>query len=161
MSESFSADDIFQIAERIKENGEHFYSELARRVDDRSAATLFQRLAKDELKHLRLVRKLHAQMVDSPHISVLPGDQAERLKKIADWDVFIWSEIKRYLETSGEPNLADAFALALRLEDEAISLLDRLSPLVPSKEHYAVTILTDQEYRHKEALEKVKKDLGV
>lgn len=161
MPESFSADDIFQIAERIKENGEHFYSELSRRVDDECAANLFRRLAKDELKHLRLIRKLHGQMVDSPHISTLPGDQDVRLKKIADWDVFIWSELKEYLDSAGEPNLSDAFALAFRLEDSAIALLGRLSPLVPSREHYAVTILTDEEYRHKEALEKVKKDIGI
>ncbi len=91
MAQTFNADEVYEIAERIEVNGGKFYRKAAELVDDEDAKDVMLRLAVMEDQHEAFFAKLREE-VKKPgggDWSVDPdGEAAQYLKAFADGHVF-------------------------------------------------------------------------
>ena len=54
----FNANEVFEIAVKIEENGERFYRTLAENVEDETLKNLFKQLGEAEVKHKEFFQNL-------------------------------------------------------------------------------------------------------
>jgi rubrerythrin len=122
MSETFNADEVFEMAEQIETNGAAFYSKAADIAKDKRIHELFNGLAKWELTHREIFatmrRELSAQQ--SEQLVFDPeGEAAMYLKAMADGHVFdVHVDISKFF--TGKESMKDVFKTALKMEKDSI-----------------------------------------
>ena len=151
MKQMLELKEVLELAEHIEENGERFYSELAKRVQDPEVSRVVRDLAGEESGHKALFRKLREEAASSDTMTSFPGDQALFIKALADENVFACDDIEQYFMLSVE----DALAVAIEAEDCSIELFENLARMVPPGKMASVNALADIERAHKEVLLKL------
>lgn len=158
MSITFSADEVFEIAEQIERNGQKFYSKAADIVDQDSAQQLLLKLAKWEVRHEELFAEMREALKGSekPDLVYDPDDQGVLyLRSMADGEVFnLRADLSKRLE--GGESLEDIFGIALEAEKNSVLYYVGMKAVVPEKlgqekidgiiqeEMNHITILTSQ-----------------
>ena len=91
MSFLFNADEIFEIAIDIEENGKKFYEQAKEKIDDQRVKELFDYLANEETAHKERFAALKAELPDSAaqdNIYDPEGEMQQYLQMMADMHVF-------------------------------------------------------------------------
>lgn len=135
----------FAIHNEIKAH--QFYEEVARKVDNRALKELFGDLAQEENSHRVILESFHGP---DPSIMVFPD--------VPDYHV---AETVDELELSTNMKPADAFALAMKKEQEAMELYTWMAGAsADSKQKELLLELAAMEKSHKFRMEQAFVDIG-
>jgi rubrerythrin len=122
MSIFFSADEIFEMAQRIEKNGARFYRQAAEDMEDSGARELLLELAAKEDEHGQFFAAMKADFSghENAPIHFKPDEETSAyLRAWADGHVFDAGSDPVKSLTSQE-NMADIFKTAIALEKESI-----------------------------------------
>jgi len=147
----FNADEIFQIAIDIEENGKGFYEKDRGLVDNPDVKALLASLAQEEVKHQEIFTELKAQLPREITGDTVwdPSHEMNRyLQMMADMNIFRYDmDVER--ELSQVKNLEDALRLGIRFEKDSIIFYITLQDATEEKkgrEH--IGKLVDEEKKH-------------
>lgn len=137
MGIDFNADEIFEIAQIIEQNGAKFYRKAAESIDDIDKKKLLINLAKMEDEHEETFKKLRSNLSDKEKIMTTfdPNGEAELyLKALADTRVF-------YEKEFDNPTLKEILKTAITAEKDSIVFYLGMKNVVP--EHMGKNKLDD------------------
>lgn len=118
----FNADEVFQIAIDIEENGKRFYEKAMDIVDNSDVKAVLRSLAKDEAKHLKRFAELKAQLPKTATEDTVWDPEHEMnqyLKMMADMHVFR-SDLDVEKKLSQAKNPEDILKLGVQFEKDSI-----------------------------------------
>jgi rubrerythrin len=127
MSFVFNADEIFEMALKIEQNGEKFYRDSAAKVADPQAVQLLLKLADMEMDHQKVFSGMRSSLsaADKKAITFDPNNEAGLyLASLANTKVFFGKDI----DTS---NLQGILKAALAAEKDSILFYLGMKDLVP------------------------------
>jgi len=136
---------IYAISNEVE--AEEFYQEVSEKLSDPFLKDLFIKLSQEEKRHQRILEGFRTKT---------PGDF--QFKEVPDYHVSEKVDRPR-LSTSMKP--ADAFALAMKNEEEAMNHYTHLSEAVSDPEMKKIFLeLAAMEREHKLSMEKAFVDVG-
>jgi len=118
----FNANEIFQIAINIEENGKRFYEKAMELIDDKDAKALLASLAKEELEHLKKFTALKEQLPKEAAAGTVwdpENDMNNYLHMVADMNVFS-SDSNLKDELSQVKSAEDALKFGIQFEKDSI-----------------------------------------
>ncbi|NLX06499.1 MAG: ferritin family protein [Phycisphaerae bacterium] len=132
MAETFNADEILQIAERIERNGAEFYRQAAERADRPKAKALLKHLVDFEQQHQAVFAQMRAQLQASSGFEAIDpqGESAQYLRAMADRHVFDPSANPAQRLKNAD-SLDAIFAIALDAEKDSIAFYLGIIEVVP------------------------------
>jgi rubrerythrin len=128
MSFVFNADEIFEMALKIEQNGEKFYRDSAARIADPEAIRLLLNLADMEVEHQRIFNTMKTTLsaAEKKAMAFDPNNEAGLyLESLANTKVFFEKDI----DTSA---LEGIFKAALAAEKDSIAFYLGMKDLVPA-----------------------------
>jgi rubrerythrin len=129
MDYSFSADEIFVMAEQLERNGAKFYRSAAEKVSDSSARDFLLELASMEEQHEKTFARLKAELTDQekqPTVFDPEGQTGLYLRALADTGVFF----EKKIDTS---SMEEIFKEALKTEKDSILFYLGIKEMVPER----------------------------
>lgn len=159
MSNDFNAQEIFDIAIRIEENGHTFYNEAINRIDSPALVSELAQLAAWEDGHIAIMKKMKKEL--GAHEPAPLGfynpeeDAALYIKSIADSHIFIENgDTVQLLDTCQTP--ADILKLALQFEKDSVTYYASLKEGIQNKESKAaVNKILHEELAHVAHIQKI------
>ncbi len=127
MSFVFSADEIFEMALKIEQNGEKFYRHSAAKLADPEAIRLLLKLADMEVDHQKVFNGMRATLsaADKKAMTFDPNSESGLyLASLANTKVFFEKDI-------GTSDLEEIFKAALAAEKDSIAFYLGMKDLVP------------------------------
>ncbi len=134
MSEIFSMDEIFEIAEQIERNGARFYRKAAQSFTEDGKKMLLE-LADMEDNHEKLFSEMRRDFAEESKLaeSFDPnGEAALYLQAIADGHVFKFDEDPSE-KLKGTESMEDILKIAIGLENDSIAFYTGIQEAVPDK----------------------------
>lgn len=135
MAISFSADEIFEMAEQIERNGAKFYRKAAEGIDDADQSRKLIDLAEMEDGHVKVFAAMRAELTEADRLSMVsdPYDEsALYLQAIADGHVFDISVDPSTLLTGSE-TMEEILRTAIGLEKDSIVFYIGIRESVPER----------------------------
>ena len=163
MPVTFSADEIFELAEQIERNGADFYRKGAKCVSDIKLQNMLKELANMEIEHEKTFAAMRAEFTDNERSPAIfdPNDEVGLyLRAMADGRVF---DIKTDLcqQITPQATSRDILNTALGLEKDSIIYYLGLEEYVPSiSGKDKVRSIIKQEMGHIALLNDKLKDIG-
>lgn len=135
MAVTFSADEIFEMAEQIERNGAKFYRKAATAVSGVEMKNLFKELAEMEDDHENTFADMRAELADSERLPAIfdPNDEVGLyLQAMADGKVFdVKTDPSEQLAGMETPQ--DILNTAIGLEKNSIVFYLGLEDYVPAE----------------------------
>lgn len=134
MSITFSADEIFEIAEDIERNGAKFYREAAEKASDKDTRAFLLEMAVMEEGHdtvfADMRKELSAQLKDPTTFD--PDNQAAHyLQAMADARG-TEGKISTHFKLTGEEDIKDILNIGINAERNSVCFYTGMKELVPS-----------------------------
>jgi rubrerythrin len=147
----FNADEVFQVAIEIEENGKIFYDKALEMVDDPQVRNVFKDLALQETEHKRKFQELKQSLPSDASSGTVqdPDHQlADYIKMMADQHVFRTSAgLDQRLQSV--TNTMDALRLAIEFEkDSVIFFLSMKDATDESQGRELISLLVKEEQEH-------------
>ena len=152
----FRADEIFQFAVRIEENGVKFYQHAAQVTKDEGAKALFLKLADDEMKHRKMFEYYLARMESVEPPERYPGEYIDYVKNYIDDKIVFTQAAEKALPTNILDTLS-ALEFAMQRELDSILYYHEVKRFVSSKQHEDIDKIIQEEWRHYTKLSELKK----
>ena len=156
MSVSFTALEVFEIAEKIEQNGEKFYRQAAEMTKDKSMSRFFGQLAEMEANHEKIFSEMKKIVKDgADNVAVFDPDNeiAYYLKAIAvsaGWE----GKAMPRLFFSGKETPAQILKSAIEAEKASINYYLGLKELVSQADKGRVEAIIKEEMGHVVTLQK-------
>ena len=151
----FDPAEVFQIAVRIEVNGEKFYREMAKKLDDPEVVSLFSYLADEEIGHREFYEALLSQIESVEPEEDYPGEYFDYLYSYADGIIFSQEAFEKKLQEIDSAE--DAIEFAIGVEWDSIHFYQELKGLVPAHHRDRLDKLIAEERRHFVQLTKIRK----
>lgn len=129
MQSRVTQDEVIQTAVRMEELGRDFYEALGRATGDPRIFQLCHRLAGEEDKHRKIVRRLHGNLAAQGLSVMLTDEQAAAARLRLKQRVIPSSETIRQVACGG--NVIDALNMAVKMEAEAVRFYTHLAGNLP------------------------------
>lgn len=142
----FDVSEILKIAIKIEENGEKFYKNTAKKIDDDKLKTLFNNLANEELSHKETFEEMLAKIDDYIPFENYQGEYAEYLKAYTDKIIFDQKKIKKEMENVN--NILSALDFAINRELDSILYYNEIKKIVVENKHHLIDKIIQEERRH-------------
>ena len=128
---TFTADEIFEIAEEIERNAEEFYREAAERCSNEDTKKLLLDMSAKENEHLKTLQNMREKLAAEEGMSIFDplGRSAMYLQAIADaraWE----GRISPMQDLSGNETVKEIIEIALESEKEMVVFYVGLKELV-------------------------------
>jgi rubrerythrin len=150
MTETFTAERIFQIAMELEETGQVFYEALAVACGNEQVASLCRRLAGQEVEHYQrfeqMREELHAR-ADEPPLSWEDLTFAQAL--VNERVIPSPQEARRIAQAD---SLAETLELAIRVEKDSVEFYRGLLGGVKGEDARAVAAIIKEEETHVQEL---------
>ncbi|HEC79467.1 MAG TPA: hypothetical protein ENI34_10080 [candidate division WOR-3 bacterium] len=153
----FKAEEVFQFAVRIEENGENFYRKAAEKVPDEKTSTLFKSLADEEVKHKEIFQDMASKIEKYEPFENYPGEYFEYLRAYADNIIFDDKKLAEKINSITGP--VDAINFAIDTELASILYYHDIKKLVPAEKHDLIDRIIEEERRHFTRLTKIKESM--
>lgn len=133
MGLTFSADEIFEMAEDIERNGMKFYTEAAKGAPDKKSRQMLSNFAEMEAGHLRIFEKMRGElkgMEKEAPIFDPEGQAALYLEAVASsrgWE----GKAGPTEKLTGKESMEDIFKIAIEAEKDSVVFYIGLKELVP------------------------------
>ena len=142
----FSADEVFQFALRIEENGELFYKKFAEKFkDNEKVKKLFLYLADQETDHKDVFSSLLKSFKTYDPPESYPDEYFEYLRAIADNSIFPANIISELDKINDIPS---ALVFAMRRELDSVNYYNELKDMVPEEERDKIIQIIKEEKKH-------------
>lgn len=159
---TYSADEIYEIAEQIERNAAEFYGEAAELCSNEETCRLLLDMSAIENQHLETFQKMREKLAEVQGFSIFDpfGRSALYLQAIADarsWE----GRINPMQALTGSETARQIIEIALESEKEMVVFYVGLRDLVyfkPGKDKVEEIII--EELRHISALSKILKNLA-
>lgn len=135
MSITFSADEVFEMAEQIERSAARFYREAATKAPERSTEDLFLRLAGMEDSHQRTFQEMRRTLSDQEKGGTTfdpEGEASLYLQALAD-DRGSEGKRNRMEELTGRESTQELLEIAIEAEKNSILYYVGLKPLVSER----------------------------
>jgi len=141
----FNADEVFQMAMEIEDNGREFYEKAAQRIDDPQVKAIFGELAKAEAEHYRYFVSLREKLPESArketiydpqdemhqYLTLMAGQHVfQKTKTVADYLVEVHSAVDALNLALGFEKDSIVFYLTMKNRTEAGRGRDQIDALV-------------------------------
>ena len=129
MAYDFTADDVFEMAEKLERNGAQFYRKAAENADDSEAKAFLIRLAEMEDAHEKTFALLRSNLSEKAKAATVFDPQHESalyLRSLADTQVFFEKEIDL-------SSMREILKAAILAEKDSIVFYLGMKDLVPDK----------------------------
>ena len=159
----FSAEEVLDMAIRIEENGEKFYSDAARMSKKDNVRELLNSLAQEEFKHKKYFMELKSSVKKAPlSFDPFTEDASLYVKALADSEVFTHpSEVVGVQDfeplLQGEAPLLD---FAIEREKDSLLFYYEIVKSVGEKESKTIEIIIEEEKSHLRKLSALKRELS-
>ena len=153
----FEPSEVFQFAVRIEENGERYYRQMAKKLEDKTLQDLFTSLADEEVKHKKIYQNLVSKMEKYEPFESYPGEYFEYLRAYADNIIFDEKKLDSKISAIGDKLSAIDFAI----DNEVSSILyyQEIKNLVPKSQQAQIDKIIEEERRHFTRLTKIKQSM--
>ena len=135
MAITFNADEIFEIAEQIEQNGKKFYDVSAQRVSEPGAKKVLTDLAQMEADHLKTFQDLRAKL-DAKTLEELTwdpeGESVAYLRAAADSHIFKATVDPGSL-VGANAGAKEILELALQFEKDSVIYFMGVADMVPER----------------------------
>jgi rubrerythrin len=134
VSITFTADEIFEMAEQIERNGAAFYRKAAKGAPDKDAEKYLLDLAAMEDGHLIIFQNMRQHLEDADKVisTFDPNNEAAMyLQAMADAKGYE-GKISPSLELTGKESFSEILNIALHAERNSVVFYVGLKTLVPS-----------------------------
>lgn len=135
MSFIYNAEEIFELAIHIEENGAVFYAQARDWFQDAHIKSVFKRLEGMEKEHQKQFRELKENLSELPEATMFDdpeGQLSQYLKALADSHVFGRGQAVANLLPADATSQA-VLELALRFEKESILFFTEMQNIVPNE----------------------------
>jgi rubrerythrin len=129
MAFNFNADDIFEIAEKIEENGAAFYNQASEKISNEHFKKLLSELSFMEDEHRKTFSAMRASLSDKekdPTVFDPMNESALYLKALADLRVFHQLQIDM-------SSIESTLFYAINAEKDSIVFYDAMKSFVPDR----------------------------
>ncbi len=131
----FNADEVFQIAIDIEENGKRFYEKAMDIVDNPDVKAVLGSLAKDEAEHLKKFAELKAQLPKTATEATVWDPEHEMnqyLQMMADIHIFRSDlDVEKKLSLANNPE--DILKLGIQFEKDSIVFFQTMQDATEEK----------------------------
>ena len=142
----FDPSEIFQFAIRIEENGEKFYRDMAKKLEDTTVKQLFSALADEEAKHRNVYQEMVSKIETYEPFESFPGEYFEYLRAYADNHIFTADMMKQEIDKINDPGKALAFAMQRELD--SILYYTEAKNLVAENYRQLIDQIIEEERKH-------------
>ena len=156
----YSADEIVDIAVRIEENGQKFYSACAESTSDANLKKVFNHLADQEEKHKSTFEKLREKMADYKLDSATYTDEVDLyIKALADSQVFSpGTDVVRLAKETGD--VLSLLSLAIGAEKDSILFYGEMLELTEDAQRKTISAIVREEQSHVVELTSLKRAIS-
>lgn len=129
MTSEFNANDIFEMAVKIEQNGAVFYRDAAEKLDQEDQKEFLLELAKMEDDHEKTFANMQKSLKDEESFSTTfdpDDDNALYLKALADTRVFFEKE-------QPDNSLKSILTCAIQAEKDSIAFYLGMKEMIPAK----------------------------
>ena len=143
----YSGQEIIDIAVRIEENGNEFYTNAAEMIrESTDTKSLFLDLAEKEVMHIAIFQKL-ADKFDADSFDFQEGDASDYINHLAESHIFGKSDAGKTLaQTVKTPK--EALEIALKFENDSVAFYTELLKYARSDSKRLVQQIIDEEKEH-------------
>ena len=152
-----TADDAFDLAIRVEENGAAFYKKCAESFDDPASRELFSFLASEETRHRDSFETMRKGIKKAPPATGYPDEYADYLQAYADRLIFTDPALDK--EIARLKDVKDACEFGIRRELDSILYYQEIKTFVPDEERTHIDDIITEERRHFMKLTEMKKQL--
>jgi len=153
----FNASEIYQFAIKIEENGEKFYKDLARKIENEEIKNLFNYLASEEVKHKETFENMLSKIKDYDLSGEYPEEYFTYLRTYANNIVF--SEERLNEEIEKIKDIVSALDFGIQKEVETILYYQEIKNLIPKDQHSLIDAIIEEERGHFLKLSQIKENL--
>jgi len=154
----YSADEIFQFAIKIEENGKNFYTDMAKKFSkNEKISNLFKDLSNQEVEHGNMFSSMLKKFQDYSPSESYPEEYFTYLRAYAENAIFSDEALKR--EKEKITDLESALNFAIKRELESIHYYNELKNLVSSEDIKNIEQIIEEERKHFSYLNKTKREL--
>jgi rubrerythrin len=128
---TFTADEVFEIAEQLERNAAEFYREAAERSSNKDIKNFLLDMSAVENKHLSAFQNMREKLAEEEGLSIFDplGHSAMYLQALAD--ARCWEGRKNPLEVlTGNETIKDIIDIAIEAEKEMVVFYVGLKDLV-------------------------------
>jgi len=138
--------NIFQYAKKLEQDGEDYYRKMAEKVNDKGIESIFNMLAKDEVKHYQTFDKMEkeeqVEMDDTEILSDTVNIFEQRKEKGEDFDT--------------DEDQIDIYREAKDLEQETIDFYEEKAEEVDNKKYKELFLkIAGEEKKHYHLLDNI------
>jgi rubrerythrin len=149
MADSITARSIVEMAIDLEKTGEEFYEAMALGCGEGQISTLCKRLAGMEARHGRVFANIARQL---PKSAAWPSEEeTERLHQVVKNAVIPKPTVVSEVALHGK--LADALAMAIRMEQDSVSFYEGIALAVGPDHKDAVEQIIREEEQHVKSLQ--------
>jgi rubrerythrin len=143
----YSGQEIIDIAVRIEENGNEFYTKAAEMISDSSdTRSLFLDLAEKEVMHIAIFQKL-ADKFDAESFDFEAGDSSDYVNHLAESHIFGKPDSGKNLAlTVKTPK--EALEIAFKFENDSVAFYTELAKYARSDSKKLVQQIIEEEKEH-------------
>ena len=158
MEKLFSCTDIVELGVQIEKNGKEFYTEVCKRIHDKHAKSVFQRLIQEEEKHIidfsLILDKVKAYIPKEAY----PQEYFEYMNILASKNIFNNYNFEKIMKENLEDPIKD-IDFGINFEEQSIEYYESMKKIVPIEEMSLIEELIIQEKEHKRLLQQIKKEM--
>lgn len=153
----YNADEIFQFAVRIEENGEKFYRDMSLIIKNDDIKKLFLYLADEEAKHRETFQNMVEQIEKYEPAVAFPMEYFSYLRSYADKTIFNEEIMEKAIKKISSPR--EAVEFAVEREWASILYYQEIKNAVPEDQQNLIDKIISEERDHFLKLSKIKEML--
>jgi len=155
---TFDVRDIFTIAMKIEENGQAFYTTMAKQQDDQDLQSFFLFLADEEARHRQTFAGMLARLSNYQPAESAPTDYFAYLQAYVDVSIFRPELTQQEVEALRD--LPAAINYSLNRESDSILYYHEIKGFLPESDHAQIEKIIEEERRHYVKLSQLAKQLA-
>ncbi|MGA1790307.1 MAG: ferritin-like domain-containing protein [bacterium] len=155
MGKRFSASEITQMGVQIEKNGRDFYTVLAKSSKKDEVKDVFQFLAKEEERHIKLFSEILSGFEKYEPSDAYPDEYFAYLKSLSDTYIFTKENTGREIAQSVEDDI-EAIDLGIGFEKDSILFYMEMKNMVWKEGKKIVDQLIEEERSHLRKLSEIK-----
>ena len=157
MSNIFNASEIYQFAIRIEENGEKFYRQMVKKLDEPKVKELFTLLADDEVVHKKTFKEMLSQIENYEPPESYPGEYFEYLRAYVDNVLFSINKFDEDVEKIH--NALEAIQFAIDKELDSVLYYQEMRNVVLDHQKELIKNIIEEERQHVVKLSEIKRKM--
>ncbi len=154
----FQPAEVVQFAVRIEENGERFYREAAKSVEDKKVADILTFLADEEIRHKKLFEDMLSKVERYEPPESYPGEYFAYLHSYTDSHIFSKDKGLPYAIKQMK-NAPEIVEFAIEIEIASILYYTEAKNLLPDSQQPIMDKIVAEERKHFANLMDMKKKL--